>query len=109
MSVRQPQLCAADFPAKQGDEVQWQNPTLDCIVSQDGNNTFPFASIPPGNPANSININPSIPPAPQVMVVVPPSTTPYSYQISCCPQQNPVHTVTVSDGAVGRKKSKRRK
>jgi len=98
MAVRTPALCEPDFSAEKGDTVEWQNPVVNCIVSQDGTNPFPFISDPP-NDDNSINISPAPPkPAPKIIVDVDPSTTPYNYQITCCEiATNPVHTVTVTD------------
>jgi hypothetical protein len=96
MPVRQPALCADIPEANEGDSVQWQNPTVDCTVSQYGTTTFPFCSSPPSNPPTSINIKPAPPtPAPQVIICVGPGT--YQFVISCCtiPVDNAVHTVTV--------------
>jgi hypothetical protein len=104
MSVRTPVLCALNFDAEKGDTVEWKNPAVDCIVSQAGTDTFPFISDPPSN-GNSININPAPPtPKPSVIVDVDASTTPYTYEISCCLQGNPVHTVTVTDSLSRHKK-----
>lgn len=99
MPTQNPLLCAETFNANQGDQVQWQNPVTDCTISQDGTNPFPFASIPPSDPPNSINISPAPPfPVPKIMVTAPASATPYTYVISCCDEDSGVHSVTVGDG-----------
>jgi hypothetical protein len=105
MSVRTPTLCASNFNAEKGDTVEWQEPEVNCIVSQNGSNAFPFISDPPSDD-NSININPEPPtPKPSVIVDVDPSATPYSYEISCCQSaDNPVHTVTVTDSRAAKRR-----
>jgi hypothetical protein len=92
MPVQPPKLCGDITGAQQGDSVQWPNPGSNCTVSQSGTNPFPFCSIPPSS-NNSININPSVPPVPQVIICVGPGT--YQFVISCCSNDNAVHTVTV--------------
>ena len=107
-STRTPALCAKNFAADKGDTVVWTNPDVNCTVSKDGTNPFPFISNPP-SAGSSININPAPPtPAPTVTVNVDgtASGTVYYYQISCCDSANPIHTVTVGDGFERRKHPK---
>jgi len=98
-TIRTPALCALNFDADKGDSVEWKNATTNCIVSQNGTDPFPFSSSNPDEGVSN-NINPSPPtPVPTVIVIADGTSAgkAYNYQISCCSQQNPVHTVTVTD------------
>ncbi|MGA8763348.1 MAG: hypothetical protein WB562_10830 [Candidatus Sulfotelmatobacter sp.] len=80
---RTPNICA-NFSASQNDTVQWQGAASGCQISQDGTKPWPFnLSSPITLPTNSI-----------IKVVVGSGT--YYFNVSCCTQEQAVHTVTVS-------------
>jgi hypothetical protein len=88
--MQTPKVCD-NITGTEGEQVQWTNPSTNCIVSKDGTNTFPFT------PASPINISPPPPqPAPNVFIAVPKGT--YTFQISCCLQNSVIKTVNVGDG-----------
>ena len=80
-----------DWNGSQGNKVTWTNNTgADCIISQNGNNTWPFKDgppipatgcIPPGGTASTHLKNPL------------PNGT-YTYGVNCCTDATP-KTVTV--------------
>jgi hypothetical protein len=87
-----PDICS-DFTGGNGAQVAFQNvPGTGCTLAQNGaNNAFPF--IPSTQGANGLreaNIYPG-----DILTIAVPTPRPYTYLVSCCPQNTATHTVTV--------------
>jgi len=89
----QTDVCADNWSGSANENFEWVNgANTPILISQNGNNTFPFVTNPPGR--NSITVNPGIQGCQLIGVK---SAVPYTYNSGApCPQLGNPRNVIIS-------------